>query len=238
MTESYVSVPLSPLRKAIAARMVEAARTIPHFRLSAHIEMDALLSWRGRVNAVPVAKASINDCLVKACAAALMEHPSLNCQFMDDAIHQYHSADISVLVAVEGGVLAPVIRSAESKSVHEIAAEIRSLAARAAARQLRMDEITGGSFSISNLGAYAVDEFDAIINPPQCAILAVGCAKPRLVVRDGEPHIATVLRATLSVDHRAIDGAVAAKFLETLRRMIEAPECLDPSDSAPKISAA
>lgn len=228
MAEAYTSVPLSPLRKAIAARMTEAARTIPHFRVVADIEMDALLSWRGRINASVVDKVSINDCLVKACALALMEHPSLNSQFMGEVIHQYHSADISIVVAVEGGLVTPVIRGADRKSVQEIAAESRTLAARAAARQLRMDEITGGSFSLSNLGAYGVEQFDAIINPPQCAILAVGCAKRRLVIRDNdESHIATVLRATLSADHRAIDGAVAAQFLSTLRRIIEAPEGME-----------
>jgi len=228
MAEAYTSVPLSPLRKVIAARMAEAARTIPHFRVVVDIEMDALLSWRARINASSADKVSINDCLVKACASALMEHPAINAQFVGDAIHQYHSADISIVVAVDGGLATPVIRGADRKSVQEIAVESKALATRAAARQLRMDEITGGSFSISNLGAYGVEQFDAIINPPQCAILAVGSAKRRLVIRDnGESQLATVLCATLSVDHRAIDGAVAAKFLATLRGMVEAPGVLE-----------
>lgn len=229
MAEAYTAVALSPLRKAIAARMTEAVRTIPHFRLTMDIEMDALLAWRGRINAAqPASSVSINDCLIKACASALMEHPALNSQFVGDTIHRYHTADISVVVAVEGGLATPVIREANRKSVQEISAEVRALATRAAARQLRMEEITGGSFSISNLGAYGVDQFDAIINPPQCAILAVGRAKRQLVVRDGsESQIATLLRATLSVDHRTIDGAVAAEFLATLRRTIEAPDGLE-----------
>lgn len=226
MAEAYTAVPLSPLRKAIAARMTEATRTIPHFRVVTEIEIEALLAWRGQINATqPAGNVSINDCLIKACAAALMEHPAVNSQFVSDTIHQYHAADISVVVAVEGGLATPVIRGANRKSVQEIAAEVRALVARAAARQLRMEEITGGSFSISNLGAYGIEQFDAIINPPQCAILAVGRAKRRLVIRDtGESQIATVLRATLSVDHRAIDGAVAAEFLATLRGHLEQPE--------------
>lgn len=229
MAEAYTAVPLSPLRKAIAARMTEAAQNIPHFRVVVDIELDRLLAWREQINAAePRVKVSINDCLIKACAAALMEHPAVNCQFMGEAIHQYHSADISVVVAVEGGLATPVVRSADRKSVREIATEVTGLAARALARQLKMEEIMGGSFSISNLGGFGVEQFDAIINPPQCAILAVGRAKRRVVVRDdGESQIATVLKATLSVDHRAIDGAVAAQFLGTLRRLIEAPDRLD-----------
>jgi pyruvate dehydrogenase E2 component (dihydrolipoamide acetyltransferase) len=228
MADGYTVVPFSPLRKVIAARMVEAKRTIPHFRLVSDIEVDELLALRATLNAErPQAKVSLNDCLVKACASALLEHPALNVQLCDEAIHQYHHADISVIVAVAGGLAAPIIRSADCKSVAEIATEIESLAARAAAGQLRMSEIAGGTFSISNLGAYGVDEFDAIINPPQCAILAVGTAQPRwLVDKAGQPRVAAVMRATLSVDHRAIDGVTAALFMATLRRMLQQPQSL------------
>jgi pyruvate dehydrogenase E2 component (dihydrolipoamide acetyltransferase) len=222
---SYAVQPLSPLRKIIAARMTEATRTIPHFRLVTDIEMDALLAAREKLNAAqPQAKVTVNDCLVKGCATALMAHPAVNCQLVGEEIHHYHQADISVIIAVEGGLSTPVIRAANRKSVRDIAAEVKALAARAAHGQLKMSEILGGSFSISNLGGLGVDQFDAIINPPQCAILAVGRAKPRVVVAArGETRVATVLRATLSVDHRAIDGAVAAAFMQTLRNTVGVP---------------
>jgi pyruvate dehydrogenase E2 component (dihydrolipoamide acetyltransferase) len=228
MAEHYTVIPFSPLRKVIAARMTEANRTIPHFRLVADIEMDALLAMREQVNAVhPDNKVSVNDCMVKACASALMEHPAVNIQLIGEEVHQYHEADISVVIAVEGGLATPVVRGANHKSVLEIAAEVNVLTARSTARQLKMDEIFGGSFSISNLGGHGVEQFDAIINPPQCAILAVGRAKPRMTVSEsGEAHVATVLRATLSLDHRAIDGAIGAVFLTTLRQTLEQPRDL------------
>lgn len=225
MAEPYRVISLSPLRKVIAARMTEAKRTIPHFRLVADIEMDALLKLREQINVEhPERKASINDYLIKACAVALIEHPAVNIQFVEDKIHQYQDADISVVISVESGLATPVIRAANRKSVPEIAQEVKGLSTRAAAKQLRMDEILGGSFSISNLGSYGVDQFDAIINPPQCAILAVGRAKPRLVVsQQGEPCVRTMLRATLSVDHRTIDGATGGLFLASLRAALEQP---------------
>lgn len=225
MPESHTVIPLSPLRKVISARMTEAKRTIPHFRIVADIEMDALLTMRDNTNVTRAdAKVSVNDCVVKACASALMEHPGVNIQFTGDAIHQYHNADISVVIAIDGGLTTPVIRQANKKSVREIAAEVKTLAARAAKGQLRMDEIVGGSFSISNLGAYGVHQFDAIINPPQCAILAVGRAKARIVAAtNGEIRTATVLRATLSVDHRTVDGATAAAFMATLSDVLQQP---------------
>jgi pyruvate dehydrogenase E2 component (dihydrolipoamide acetyltransferase) len=221
----YTARPLSPLRKIIAARMTEAKRTIPHFRLVADIEVDALLAVREKLNAAQSqAKITVNDCLVRGCATALMAHPAINCQLVGEEIHHYHQADISVVIAVEGGLSTPVIRAADRKSVREIGAEVKTLAGRAAQGQLKMNEILGGSFSISNLGGLGVDQFDAIINPPQCAILAVGRAKPRMVVSArGETRVATVLRATLSLDHRAIDGAGGAAFLQTLREIVEAP---------------
>lgn len=225
MADLYTAVPLSPLRKIIAARMTEATQTIPHFRLVMDVEMDGLLAWREQANAAhPEEKVSVNDCVVKVCAAALMEHPQVNSQLIDSQLHQYCRADISVVIALKDGLSTPVVRGANEKGVREIAAEIRALATRAAAGKLRMDEILGGSFSISNLGGYGVDQFDAIINPPQCAILAVGRAKPRMTVSDsGATRVATILKATLSVDHRAIDGATAAIFLSTLRTLLEQP---------------
>lgn len=226
MSEPSAVVPLSALRKAIAARMVEAKRTIPHFRLVADFEMSALFAQREQFNIInPTDKVSLNDCVIKACASTLMEHPGVNIQLVGQEVHQYSDADISVVIAIEGGLATPVVRGANRMGLREIAAHVKSLAARAAARKLNMHDILGGTFSISNLGSYGVDQFDAIINPPQCAILAVGRARPRLLVLDnGETHVAKVLRATLSVDHRAIDGVTGAAFLATLRQKLEQPQ--------------
>jgi len=223
----YKTIPLTALRKIIAARMTEAKQTIPHYRVSIDIDMDPLLALRKQFNADnPDTKVSVNDFVIKACANALMDHPAINIQLIDDEIHQYHQADISVVVSVEGGLSTPVLRNANTKSVQEIAAEVKALATRAANGQLKMNEILGGSFSISNLGMYGVDQFDAIINPPQCAILAVGSARAQPVIKDAEIAIATVMRATLSLDHRAIDGATAAGFMSVLRDQLQMPSLL------------
>lgn len=227
MIADYTNVPLSPLRKVIAARMSEAKRTIPHFRIVADIDLGPLMKARVTANAECSDKASLNDCLIRGCAVALQVHPGINVQFVDDAIRQYHDADISIIVDVGGGVTTPVIRKANRKSVWTIAAEMRTFKERAIAGQLKMQDIIGGSFSISNLGAYGVDQFDAIINPPQCAILAVGRAAPRVAVGGGgNIDVANMLRATLSVDHRAIDGVAAAKFMSTLRDILGQPQSL------------
>lgn len=225
MPETYTTVQLSPLRKAIAARMTEAKQTIPHYRLGVDIRMDALIAAREALRAArPGAAISLNDLLIKACASALMETPAVNIQWVGGVIHRYPTADISVVTAIQGGLSTPIIRGAEAKSLWEIASEVRELSARAAANTLKMDQIFGGTFTISNLGMYGVDEFDAIINAPQCAILALGRATPRVVADKSGMAIATVLRATLSVDHRAIDGAVGAEFLSTLRGHVEQPD--------------
>lgn len=228
MADNYTSVPLTPMRKVIAARMSEAKQTIPHFRLAADIEMDTLIELRKQLRRdASDGELSLNDLLVKACATALMDVPAVNIQWVDGEIRQFHHADVSVVMAVEGGLAAPIIRGADSKSVWEIAREMRSLGERASRNALKMSEILGGSFSISNLGMHGVDQFDAIINPPQCAILAVGSAKPRVLVSDeAQTRIATVLRATLSIDHRALDGVKAAEFLTALRQRIERPDYL------------
>ena len=224
---SYTAVPLTPLRKIIAVRMIEAKQSIPHYRVSADIDMDNLLALRQQMNTGnPEQKLSVNDFVIKACAMALMQWPAINSQFMGDEIHQYTDADISVVVAVDGGLSTPVLRQANQKSLHSIAAEVKTLADRAAKGQLKMAEISGGSFSISNLGAYGVDQFDAIINPPQVAILAVSAAKQQAVVKDGEVLIKSIMRVSLSLDHRAVDGAIGAGFLEALRTLLESPEPL------------
>jgi pyruvate dehydrogenase E2 component (dihydrolipoamide acetyltransferase) len=225
MNEEYFVRPLSPMRKVIAARMSEAKRTIPHFRLMAEIEVDALLAQRTELNqSCAGGGLSLNDLLIKACAQALMEVPEVNVQWADNELHEFASADISIVTAVEGGLATPIVRNAEGKSVWQISSEVKALAARASRNELRMHEVLGGSFSISNLGMYGVDEFDAVINPPQCAILAVGAARSRCVVSpDLKPRVATVMRATLSADHRAIDGVVGARFLAALKGRIETP---------------
>lgn len=225
MDEAYAVTPLSALRKVIAARMVESTRTIPHFRVVADVEADALLELRKSLRERREGPwPSVNDLLIKASAAALMQVPALNVQFVDGEVRQYHNADISVVTSVSGGLSTPIVRQAQTKTIWEIAREVDDLAARAARNVLKMEEVFGGSFSISNLGMYGVDQFDAIINSPQCAILAVGSAKPRLIVsREREPRLATMMRLTLSVDHRVIDGVIAATFLSTLRECLEQP---------------
>lgn len=228
MNDAYTVLPLSQMRKIIAARMVEAKRTIPHFRVVADIETDALNELRERIRRDDQNnEISLNDLMIKACAMALMETPAVNLQWADNEIRQFHSADISVVVAVPEGLSTPIVRDAQVKPVAAISREIKDLVARASRNALRMEEVFGGSFSVSNLGMYGVDAFDAIINAPQCAVLALGCAKPKYVVsRERKPRVATVLQATLSVDHRAIDGVTAARFLSVFRNFVEQPEAL------------
>lgn len=226
MTEPAAK-PLTPLRKAIALRMVEAKQNIPHYRVSVDIELDALLALRKDWNSKnPNDRLSVNDFVIKACASALMEVPQINIQLVDDEILQYDQADISVVVAVQGGLSTPVIRNADVKSLQEISQEVKSLAERAASNSLKMSEIIGGTFSISNLGMYKVAQFDAIINPPQCAILAVATAMSQPIIRNGEIFETTVMRLSLSLDHRAIDGADGAKFLMVLKQQLENPKKL------------
>jgi pyruvate dehydrogenase E2 component (dihydrolipoamide acetyltransferase) len=219
---------MGPLRKVIAARMAEAKRTIPHYRVGVDIGMDALLSLRAEANAAQLEnKLSVNDCLIKACALALIEIAELNCCFVDNEIHRYTHANISIVVPVEGGLSTPVIREADTKTVREISKEVKEIVARAARNALRMDEILGGSFSLSNLGMCGVDTFDAIINAPQVAILAVGQTKRQVIVSGSdEIRIASVLRATLSADHRIIDGATSAAFLKSLQDIVQKPQRL------------
>jgi pyruvate dehydrogenase E2 component (dihydrolipoamide acetyltransferase) len=226
MTDGYTIIPLSPIRKAIAARVSEAARTVPHFRLIMDINFGSIINLRKELKRDSTGVApSLNDFLIKACAETLTEVPEINTHWVENAIHQYRTADISVVMAIEGGLVTPVVRCCNEKSVWEIAREVRELARRALHNELKVKEILGGSFSLSNLGMFGVDQFDAIVNPPQCAILAVGAAKPMVVVTaDGDQAIAPMVRITLSCDHRAIDGATAAKFLSALRTRMERPD--------------
>jgi pyruvate dehydrogenase E2 component (dihydrolipoyllysine-residue acetyltransferase) len=225
MPEAYSVRKLSPVRRVIAARVTDAYQRVPHFRVMAEIELDGLMQLRSDLSkARPGSRLTLNDLLVKACALALMDVPAVNVQWVDDEVRQYSSADIAVVVALEDGLSTPIVRGAEKKSIWDISQEIRELTLRASRNALRMDEVFGGSFTVSNLGMYGVDEFDAIINVPQCAVLSVGAAKPQVIAASRfETRIATIIRATLSVDHRVLDGAGAASFLKALRTHIEQP---------------
>jgi pyruvate dehydrogenase E2 component (dihydrolipoamide acetyltransferase) len=233
--------PLSPMRKTIARRLTEAKRTVPHFYLTIDVDAEALVAFRERVNAElapngkrasasgadgegdkPL-KVSLNDMLIKACAAALVRVPECNAQFTEEAILVHRRVDISVAVAIPEGLITPVVRDADKKSLSAIAREVRDLAARARAKKLKPEEFSDGTFSISNLGMFGIDEFSAVINPPEGAILAVGQVREEPVVKDGAVQPGKKLAMTLSCDHRVVDGAVGAAFLAELRALLEHP---------------
>lgn len=218
----------SGMRKTIARRLTESKQTIPHFYLTLDCAMEALLDVRRTLNArgekaKQPYRLSVNDFLIKAVAIALQEQPAVNVSWQETGLLQYTHSDISVAVATEGGLITPVIRKAEEKTLVNMAAEVADLASRARAGQLPPSAYQGGGFTISNLGMYGIKEFSAIINPPQAAILAVGAVEQRPVVKEGELAVGQQLTLTLSADHRAIDGAVAAEFLACLRDLLENP---------------
>ncbi|HJS90616.1 MAG TPA: dihydrolipoamide acetyltransferase family protein [Steroidobacteraceae bacterium] len=217
---------LSSTRATIARRLLESKRTIPHYRLSIDIACDALLERAGEASRESGRRITLNDLLVRSCALALVRHTDINAWLEGDEILQFPHADIAVAVAAPGGLIAPVVRCADTKSLAEIAALTADLTERARAAALTREEITGGTFTVSNLGMYGLSRFDAIVNPPQVAILAAGAAEDRVIARSGAPVVAKVMTLTLSADHRAVDGAAGAAFLATLRGLIEAPEGL------------
>ncbi len=220
----YRDAPVSTMRNAIARRLVSSLGPVPHFFLTTEIEMDRAAELRRQLNELnPELKISINDLIIKVAAVALTQHPSVNASFQDKTIRHYERADIGVAVAIEDGLITPVVRGANSKSVGQISREVRELAERARTRKLKPEEYTGATFSISNLGMLGIDDFTAIINPPEAAILAVGTMQPKPVVRDGEVTVRQMMRVTLSCDHRVIDGATGAKFLQTFRKILENP---------------
>lgn len=219
----YREQKLSGMRKTIAARLTESKQTIPHYRVSVDIEIDSLLQQRAYMNGKLGHKISVNDFVIKACASALGHVPEVNVQYTGDCIRQFDQVDISIAVAVKGGLITPVVRNVGAKGLPQIAAESSDLARRAQAGSLSVDEFQGGTFSISNLGMFGVDQFDAIINLPQAAILAVAAGVKKPVVRGESIVAATVMRVSLSADHRAIDGAVAAQFLQSLKGFLENP---------------
>ena len=221
---AFESDVLIGMRKTIAARLQSSKQTAPHFRVQIDAEMDALLAVRKQINAAnSAAKVSVNDFMVKACAAALMQVPAINVQFDGEQVKYFKDADISVAVAVDDGLITPIVSSANHKGLIAISEEVRDLATRAKINRLKPSEFLGGSFCISNLGMFGIKQFDAIINPPQGAILAVGAGEQRPVIKEGQLSIATVVSLTLSSDHRIIDGAVAAKFMSILKGYLEQP---------------
>lgn len=217
-------VPHTGMRRAIARRLTESKQHVPHFYLTVDCRMDALLALRAQANHGGAVKLSVNDFIVRAAALALREVPEVNASWHDDDIEYHAGADISVAVATDGGLVTPIVRDADLKSLSAVAAEIVELAKRAKVNRLRPEEFTGGSLTVSNLGMYGISQFAAIINPPQAAILAVGAAERRPVVDDdGQLVAATVMTVTLSADHRVVDGAVGARWLAAFRALIENP---------------
>ncbi|MDH0683717.1 pyruvate dehydrogenase complex dihydrolipoamide acetyltransferase [Achromobacter animicus] len=217
-------VPHTGMRRAIARRLTESKQHVPHFYLTVDCRMDALLALRAQANHGGAVKLSVNDFIVRAAALALREVPEVNASWHDDDIEYHAGADISVAVATDGGLVTPIVRDADLKSLSAVAAEIVELAKRAKVNRLKPEEFTGGSLTVSNLGMYGISQFAAIINPPQAAILAVGAAERRPVVDDdGQLVAATVMTVTLSADHRVVDGAVGARWLAAFRALIENP---------------
>jgi pyruvate dehydrogenase E2 component (dihydrolipoamide acetyltransferase) len=222
-SSSYVTVSHTGMRRAIARRLTESKSTVPHFYVTADCKVDALLELRKSINESSQVKISLNDIIVKAVASALMDVPESNVVWNAEAMHKYESADIAVAVTTDGGLLTPVIRGVEKRSLSNLSMEIAELAGRARAGKLRQEELEGGSFAVSNLGMFGTKEFTAILNPPQSGILAVGAAAPRVIVESGEIVIANIMTVTLSADHRAVDGALAAQWLAAFVKRIENP---------------
>ncbi|NNK79497.1 MAG: pyruvate dehydrogenase complex dihydrolipoamide acetyltransferase, partial [Litoreibacter sp.] len=223
----HEEVPLDGMRKTIAARLTEAKQSVPHFYLRRDIELDALLAFRAQLNSGLEArgiKLSVNDFIIKACALALQQVPDANAVWAGDRTLKLKPSDVAVAVAIEGGLFTPVLKDAEAKTLSSLSTEMKDLAARARERKLAPHEYQGGSFAISNLGMFGIDNFDAIINPPHAAILAVGAGVKKPVVgKDGELAVATVMSVTLSVDHRVIDGALGAQLMQAIKDNLENP---------------
>ena len=224
---AYTEIKLDGMRKTIAARLTEAKQTIPHFYLRRDIHLDALMAFRGQLNAQLEGrgvKLSVNDFIIKACALALQQVPAANAVWAGDRVLQLKPSDVAVAVAIEGGLFTPVLKDAEMKSLSALSAEMKDLAARAKSKKLAPHEYQGGSFAISNLGMFGIDNFDAVINPPHGAILAVGAGVKKPVVgKDGALAVATVMSVPLSVDHRVIDGALGAELLQAIKDNLENP---------------
>ncbi|MGH9913703.1 MAG: dihydrolipoamide acetyltransferase family protein, partial [Pyrinomonadaceae bacterium] len=217
---------VTEMRRTIARRLSSSIGPVPHFFLTTEIEMDRAMELRKSLNEENEIKISVNDLIIKIAAASLIHHPQVNASFQEKSIRYFERADIGVAVALEEGLITPVIRSADLKSIGQIAMEIRELAERARNRKLRPEEYTGATFSVSNLGMFGIDQFTGIINPPESAILAIGSVTSKPVVRDEQILIRQLVYVTMSCDHRIVDGAAGAKFLQTFKKLLENPALL------------
>lgn len=230
-SDSYTLAPLDGLRQTIAKRMTESFRDVPHFSLTLDVEIDALQQLRAAYNEAATSGASIklsmNDMVVRAAALALTAVPEANASFTPDGIALHRHADIAIAVAIEGGLVTPIVRAADTKPVKQIALESKDLVSRARVMKLSPREYKGGTFSISNLGMFGIRQFSSIVNQPQGCILSVGAAEPRAIVRNGQPAVATVMTLTLTCDHRVVDGAVGAQLLQALKGLLEAARSED-----------
>ncbi|QEL21690.1 pyruvate dehydrogenase complex dihydrolipoamide acetyltransferase [Bosea sp. F3-2] len=227
---SYEEIPHDNMRKTIARRLTEAKQTIPHFYVTLDCELDALLKLRAELNTAapekdgkPAYKLSVNDMVIKALALALRAVPDANVSWTDGAMLKHKHADVGVAVSIPGGLITPIIRDAEQKTLSQISNEMKDYAARAKARKLKPEEYQGGTTAVSNLGMFGVKDFAAVVNPPHATILAVGAGEPRVIVKNGQPAVATVMSVTLSTDHRAVDGALGAELLQAFKGYIEKP---------------
>lgn len=221
---SFRDVPNTEMRRTIARRLTSSIGPVPHFFLTTEIEMDAASDLRNKLKEIDEqSRVSFNDIIIKVAATALMSHPQVNASFQDQMTRYYEAADLGVAVAIKDGLITPVIRAANTKSIGAISREIRELAERARARRLRPEEYTGATFSVSNLGMFGIDEFTAVINPPEAAILAVGAVTPKPVIQNGEVVVRQMMRVTMSCDHRVVDGATGAQFLQTFKQLLENP---------------
>jgi pyruvate dehydrogenase E2 component (dihydrolipoamide acetyltransferase) len=220
---AYEAVPNSGMRKTIARRLTEAWQTIPHFALNVDLEIDRLLALRAELNEKSGEKISVNDFVVKACALALRKVPEANASWHPDGILRYADVDVSVAVATDAGLITPIVKNADRKGLATISAEVKALAAKAKDGKLKPEEYQGGTFSVSNLGMFGVKSFTSIINPPQSCILSVGAGQKRPVVKGDALAVATVMSVTLTVDHRSVDGAVGARWLQAFAKLVEDP---------------
>ncbi len=226
VTGQTKEIPLTLMRKTIAKRLVESKVTAPHFYLTVEADMKPAIAFRTSLNAAGDVKISFNDIIVKAAALSLRRHPEVNATFTPEKIIQYGAVHVGVAVAVDDGLITPVIRNTDSKGLAEIAAETKELAGRARGKKLKPEEFTGGTFTISNLGMYDVDNFAAIINPPEGAILAIGSIRETPVVENGAIVVGNRMKMTLSCDHRVVDGAAGARFMQTMKKILEHPAML------------
>jgi pyruvate dehydrogenase E2 component (dihydrolipoamide acetyltransferase) len=223
---SYDLIPLDGMRKTIARRLTDSFRDVPHFPLVIDLEIDSLLAARAKINHLlegQGVKVSVNDIIIKAVAVALKRVPEANASYTPEGIAMHKHADIAVAVAIDGGLITPIVRAAETKGLAQISAEVKDLAARAKSKKLKPEEFQGGTFSVSNLGMFGIKQFASIINEPQGAIMSVGAGEQRPVVKDGQLAVATVMTVTLTCDHRVVDGAIGAKFLAAFKPLIEEP---------------